>query len=491
MSNKHSAQITSWLDHSPEILLSIIGYVNSHDRIALAIALPKIFLRPTFNIFRLDAEQQVARQNRMATTPLVETEDTVPLLHAAIEFDDDISVIEEIVKIYKSVCPTSIDGIWGEQLTAVKPPLAWAAEVGNPLVVSLLLDEGADPLLKNGLKTYENPRAQNCALSGFIHDKSIDRTLYTARVYFRDAIDTDFLDLEECAMILHNRGGGFQYRPQPDARVEASFQEVIYYPIIAGFSRLVQAILDPMIEVKRGEPVFQMNLYHALQTAWSFQKFDDEQDTIKYLLSIGAPLDPLSFGNNARRVDLTYAALSFFRDRPKTGALLFDALIERQIPLEYGMLFQRRHRASEHLSIPFAQSLYHVMNKGNNFYNQKKISARDLHRKLLTFLLSSETAEGATTYLIEQGVGDAMHLYTAIVELNEPAVTAFLEHGFSINEPIGQPPEIPAQFPLEISLNLGNLDMSKFLIRNGANPWLLPVETRQIYEQIYLAWHAE
>jgi hypothetical protein len=124
----------------------------------------------SFNIFTVDAEDYLARsraRNRMLYT---EPQDTWPLLYAAIENDVDIMLIKEIIVAYKKVWPASLDGMWGESLSGVPPPMLFAGILGKPLVVRMLEDEGATrqvTLVDWSLKSRE------CCLQGFTHIECI------------------------------------------------------------------------------------------------------------------------------------------------------------------------------------------------------------------------------------------------------------------------------------------------------------------------------
>ncbi|KAI1427850.1 hypothetical protein F5Y12DRAFT_791557 [Xylaria sp. FL1777] len=177
-----TTQSNTRLDQIPEILLEIISCLDQLSRINLAIAYPKIFLGPAINIFRLDAMELLNwkdwseicanKSNMKAENPDPSAsidnsnEDDVnniekvngmtkveyyqimmPLLYTAIENDISIPVIREIIAAYVSVCATSIDGIWGGRFLPYLPPLLIARVLRKPRVVSLLIDEGADPSL--------------------------------------------------------------------------------------------------------------------------------------------------------------------------------------------------------------------------------------------------------------------------------------------------------------------------------------------------------
>ncbi|KAI1192892.1 hypothetical protein F5X97DRAFT_316030 [Nemania serpens] len=284
MSSRNTPK-TTWIDITPDVLLQIVSDMDPLSRINVAIAYPEIFMRPGFDVFLQDAEQQVRRYNSLSPTPapFTETPDNWPLLHTAIECDVDIQIVEKILETNMSVCSTSIDGIWGEYFTALRPPLTCAAILGKPRVVKLLLEKGADPLrlCANNLFRWDFSENHICMLTGMNHTQCtpIRGPLYapclsreTGCLTPMKAVLARGLQLrspssiqshiqhqalEECAMMLYDKGA-----PLPPAGCLPSdpFVKQIANLTRGGFFRLAKAILDPLIPLKQGDPAFRVSL---------------------------------------------------------------------------------------------------------------------------------------------------------------------------------------------------------------------------------------
>ncbi|KAI1166726.1 hypothetical protein F5B18DRAFT_605535 [Nemania serpens] len=390
------------------------------SRINVAIAYPEIFLRPGFNVFLQDAELQVRRYNPSLRNPVPFTETRHsrhrPLLWAAIENDVDIQVIEELLNTYMSVCPTSVDGIWGEYFTAYSPPLTFAAGMGKPQVVSLLLRKGADPL--RHCMNYTFPSYflvnRNCKLEATNHaqcecyhppinpESDSDETACLTPMMAAIAkglrlrsegnlqAQAQVQALEECALILYSKGV-----PLPLAN-EATLNRVIKRTVNltrAGFCRLASAILDPLISLKPGDPALRFALYRLLLDACWYQPSDDDIATIEYLLSIGAPLVPES--NHYLNTPIH---ISYLRGHLKTATYLVNRHADQELSLDY----QELSLLASKDTLTFVQALFRAMGKGTNSYCGTEVPTQTLHSILLKEAVDAKD-QPAIEWLSEQG----------------------------------------------------------------------------------------
>ncbi|KAI1434266.1 hypothetical protein GGR50DRAFT_418953 [Xylaria sp. CBS 124048] len=507
MSDQQGPPKASLLNQPVEILLQVIGRLDQRAQIHLAIANPEIFIGPRLNIFMIDAENHVRRKRPTdPSTPLPQASFgmLIPLLNVAIEMDMDISVIETIVKAYKRVCPTSIDGIWGEGLEHFHPPLCVAAEFGRPRVVEFLLNEGANPAIKFSCQVYADHPSFNCSLVNYIHTDCQplegihpDQTECATPIDWAasNAIIASLADrrvnhhnFEECAMILHNRGPRLQYkRDDGNMDIEPQLQAALWFPINAWFTGIVRSILDPIAPARRGDPQFQRILHKSLRQAWKCQFDDEQQDLIRYLLSLGAPLaEPGSDQPVNLRATMGY--WSFYGNRLRTGTLFFDECIRQNVPIDYESIADRPPYINELAFTPeYVRVLYRAMKDGAAFFEGQPATAEYLHGTLLAAVLRRGRPGGAE-FLIEKGVGGPEHVFMAVVLRNKSAFTAFMDNGHSVNNPLKLSPSSPAELPLEVALRIANEDfgMVDFLVGLGADPTLLPAAARQTFDQEYL-----
>lgn len=412
--SSQGAKRSTWVDTPPEVLLQIVSELDPLSQLNVAIAYPEIFLRPGFNIFRQDAEQQVRKYNPLLRTPVpfTETPETWPLLWTAIKNDIDIQFIKDMLNIYMSICPTSIDGIWGEYFTALPPPLTFAAAMGRPQVISLLLEKGANPyrhctnhifptgFLPNCDCRLELTNHAQCATYGRPLDPTSDSedtpcltsmmAVLAEGIQLSSPASIQAQALEECAMILYDKGV-----PLPLASLPSPDPLILLVANItrAGFCRLARTVLDPLVPLKQGEPAFRVTMYRILLDACWNQPSDDDRAIIEYLVSIGAPLVPDSnlYFDSAAHTSVIHGHM-------KTAAFLLDQHADQRLSLDYSDI---SWRASGN-TVPFVKALYRAMEGGNHLHQGREVSTQALHSLLLKAAVKAGD-EPAVQWLTEQG----------------------------------------------------------------------------------------
>ncbi|KAI1301081.1 hypothetical protein F5Y03DRAFT_408035 [Xylaria venustula] len=414
----------TWLDQTPEILLDIISKLDQQSLIDLAIAYPEIFLGPKLNIFLLDAEYLLKFQTtgttvfgartRMITDEEVEfmTEveyftRTKPLLHTAIENNTSIPVIREILAAYKSVCPTSTDGIWGVTHVSLTTPLGLAARLRSPHIVSLLLHEGADPSVHYGgddnFSLYRFPHQQcdsqdgtDCftAMRAAYHEATSD--------IWRNPLNpsSSFYALEDCVLMIHDSGVPF-----PEAN-EADNNDKLLPSLKVNFLRVVKAILG----LKSSRSV----LYSALKNAVRWQTWDCDRGIIGYLISIGAPLIETPNHRKVPQIKDTLIGLAISRQNYKTAIFIVDRYMDLCVPMDFRFPTVRLlSMGSSEEQLLLVQALYRAMKKasdgGFGYLQGVKVSADALHNHLLTQVILS-AQEISIQWLISRGVGTPGYL---------------------------------------------------------------------------------
>ncbi|KAI0467538.1 hypothetical protein F4859DRAFT_525206 [Xylaria cf. heliscus] len=497
MSHNPNIQRATWFQQAPEVLLEILSKMDQSSRIEIAIAYPEVFLRPGFNIFLQDAEDQVRRHNRQdPAIPLFITRNTRPLLYPAIDRDMNISVIENMLRVYTNYCPSSIDGIWGQSPSTLPPPLIHAVSLGRSQIVSLLLNLGANPRLRCGPHNYRLAIPADCSLSAFSHEQCQPVNPATqpnatgcitplAVALFKGidlrSHDSEHRALEDCALILYNAGaplptGGTQFNPAIDSDLE----QQIYYPIRAGFCNLVRAILDPLIPLRQGQIGFRTILYYGLTCAINFQKSDDIRDIIEYLVGIDSflihPGHQLPYHGN------THAHLASTLGHYKTATFLLDRYIGQGVPLDFESFELLR---SGDLT-PFVQTLYRAMN-GGGFIGTRAASTNDLHEYLLSKVIRSKD-DASVQWLVDQKAGTSINVHYAIIQGNISALRALILAGLPINTitNISMDTALRLGFyttfsasgmfmetPLNLALRLKRWEMACLLIHHGADPSLI------------------
>ncbi|KAI8628467.1 hypothetical protein F5Y19DRAFT_476451 [Xylariaceae sp. FL1651] len=167
----------------------------------------------------------------------------MPLLCAA---------IERIIDTYKSICETSINGIWGNFLTPYPPPLTFAAEFGKPNVATLLLKKGADPSMR--YCSYRDIRS-GCTLARFAHGETREpmtclggSSCQTAlTIAMRKAAklpspcSSRHQDFEDCALVLRNTMASTPYS-EFLLKEEDDCRDVIEYLVKIGAPLLLYSL---------------------------------------------------------------------------------------------------------------------------------------------------------------------------------------------------------------------------------------------------------
>ncbi|KAI2636738.1 hypothetical protein GGS21DRAFT_45623 [Xylaria nigripes] len=515
MSYESRHRFTSRLDQPPEILLLILSHLGEMDCLHLAYSLPEIFLSPGFHIIRLDAEEEVKRQADQSWIPIVETEHRLPLLYTAIKHFPE-RVVEDIVREYKRVCPASIDGIWNGVSSDYPSPLTFAAELGKPSVVSILLNEGADHSLKYYSQRPGGMGAPQCTLAGHIHTEceynadqvpivtsicatAIDRTIKSANLVTEGIDKALHQNLEECAMLLYSRGARFRGgRIYTGLRTDGGFHASIYFPALVGFDRLCRVILDPIVHnvPPQGMEQFGMALYELIKSCLTAQKYDQENGIIKYLLSIGAPLaDPRSDGRV--HIDLNLASKALVAGKRRTAQLLFNEYTKRQIPLEYTHLIPQVRgshwpylitpdlRNSLHGTFPagFIECVYRTMKNGNNLLSSEPANTVRLHKDLLRSVIVWGTTDGAE-FLIRKGLADSSHMYLAILHEKMKIISLVIKSGISVNEPM-ELWNLPRFYPLHLAIKVKSLKIINLILDAGADTSLIPSSVWRSLDQRY------
>ncbi|KAI0105261.1 hypothetical protein GGR51DRAFT_571935 [Nemania sp. FL0031] len=478
--SRNQAPKSLWSTLPPEILLEIISEINHVSRINLAIANPEIFLRSTFNVFEQDAWSQVDR--RQKNGPLIETRETWPLIYTAIENNTNIQIIARILKTYVSVYPSSIDGVWGEGLIALPPPIVFAAGLGKPQIVSLLLEEGADPARHCGTQFFAPPPEDEfeCTLRGFNHarceplgdDRSdISRYITVLRAAVTRAVQIDspgsieHQEAEECALILHRKG-----LPRNPGRQ-------LIDPIRAQFDRYVMAAVDRLVTLNQGgQPTMAFNiiLYHALEAACKYQRRDNDRTIIEYLVNIGAPLiHPTS--ENRYKLISTGAYDLASRGHVETAVFLLNRYADQGVLLDYAAF---ELVSGEHM-LAYLQAFYRLMSQPKQSYGGVAASRKYLHGLLLRRAMNA-FQKPAIRWLVEQGVGvgSREHIHHAISIGNKIALQALVEAGHVVNGMADLYGD--KRSPLERALIRGEFDTVIFLISKGGDAALVREETKKM-----------
>ncbi|KAI0403301.1 hypothetical protein F4802DRAFT_616919 [Xylaria palmicola] len=390
----------------PEIMLGVVSQLKPLDRINLATSCPALFLRPGFNLFVQCAEKQVAQWTSPDET----------LLPVAIKNNISIPVIRDIIRAYKSVRPESIDGDWGQTPPTFPPPIHLAVKSGRPEVVSLLLDEGADPERHFTRNKYLLAVRADCSLSHYNH--SVCQDIYGVPIGVTSNCATamslcfylsypfpyahvDNMLLEECALVLHEKGApavsGYRYFDDP-------LLQRLFFPFQARFHRLVKAILDPLVPLRQGQDDFRTLLGTALRTACNFRPMheDDDRSTIAYLISIGAPIvaafeepngEIPTFHNTLMHAATACSAMT-------TATILMNAASDQGLSYDYHRL-DIWHLCRRPLL--FVQALAENMRTNGGFIEGKEASTKELHKWLcgqlvkLGFILASQ-------WMIDEGL---------------------------------------------------------------------------------------
>ncbi|KAI0877397.1 hypothetical protein GGS24DRAFT_447653 [Hypoxylon argillaceum] len=391
-----------------------------------------------------------------------------------------------MLRAYVSACPTSIDGVWSSYLTTLPPPLTFAAELGRPQVVSLLLDHGADPYRSDGTAIFGSSFCSHgCNLLGFNHKcprqdapgYAIDTASTTAMSAVLHAGfrlrpgSTEHQATEECAMVLYSRGVALPFDFVVLSTRYFALRQQVQKPIKAGFLRLIRAFIDPVASREQGGTAFRIALYYMLQTACEFQYSDDHRGVIDYLLEIGAPL---AYPDSVETIYFlrtnAYRMIARF-DHPMTGVFFINLYIEQHMSFDFEnmALYGSTHY------LEYTQALYRLMSTGNQFFAGERVSAKRLHDFLLLEAINNFEYP-AIAWLTEQGVGSRMHLPNAISLGHLSLVEALMQTGAcSVHDLMED-----QWTPLELALQFEEWKVAALLISLGGDPSLVSEETKQL-----------
>ncbi|KAI1741540.1 hypothetical protein F4680DRAFT_464569 [Xylaria scruposa] len=499
MSRNPNNPITAWIDTPPEMLLMYLSNMDPSSRINVANAYPEVFLRPGFNVYLQDAEDQARTQNNHTdpTVPLVVTPNKRPLLYQALEDGVDISIIEGMLRVYTDFLPTSINGVWGQSPTTPPAPLIHAAWLGRSRAVALMLRMGANPLVRCGPQNYRSAVTADCQFAAYSH--AVCQLSYQATQPHRTncitalgaalfkaitlkSIGQEHRDLESCALMLYRAGVPIPTEgAHPPATPNIALRQKIDFPIRAGFFDLLQAILEPVVHLRRNDPHFREILYFGLTVAVNFQKSDDQRNIIDYLISSGSRILP---STTIPYFDNTPAHFASRLAHFKTANFFLNQYINLGTPLEYGTF--GLYRSPDRL--PFVQSLYRAMSRGG-FLDFQPAAAKVLHEYLVGQAIRDIDDASVIQWLADQKVTTLLNVHYAILRNNMPALRALIGAGLPVNAQtsITSPAALrrmafyvpyptratSEETPLNLALRLKMYQMACFLIHRGAKPSLI------------------
>ncbi|KAI1129891.1 hypothetical protein F5Y10DRAFT_263630 [Nemania abortiva] len=482
------AQNTGWASMPAELLLEVLSNLDPLSRINAAIAHPAVFLRPGFNVFVQDAEDQIRRRRGNTTSDELFPR---PLLYTAIEADVGVEEIAHILGAYVSIYPASINGLWCDSPTFVPPPLSWAAWLGKPQVVSLLLDEGANPsrLCNPDHFTQWRIMFKSCALQYYNHDQcQFVRDIRPVQTDCASALtaatfkglqleigSVEHQAVEECAAILYRRGPGI-----PFADLDA-LQRQIVFPIQSGFGGLVRTILDTFVAFHQENPGFSTTvLREILRLACMHQKAED-RTIIEYLLGIGAPLVDQNTGHGLPNFAQTDVARLITANGYKaTPVWLLNRYADQGVLFNYSQL--PKLVQCEYM-LPYVQALYRVMSQENQTYRGRPVLSRFLHDALLTEAIDTSQTP-AIRWLLEQKVGSSEHVHHAIDIRDKTALLLLLEAGHGVSGMVDQ--DDAGRTPLEHALVVENWDAAGVLVLRGADASLVSLATKRFVGQEFI-----
>ncbi|KAI1346954.1 hypothetical protein F5Y01DRAFT_319204 [Xylaria sp. FL0043] len=449
MSN--SCESTTWLDQPLDVLMEIMSHCDKVDRINLAMANPEVFLGPQLNIFVVDAQRLVQLADQISDDDSDETEisttnqgvnDDVPFLQVAIENDMSFPVIRKILAEYRSVCPDAINGAWGRSSVPYDLPLIKATALGKVHIVSLLLDEGADPFVHSeGCKGFD-PQYKTSMEAAF---RAAQRRGAGITQSYCDS-------LEDCALLLHMKKGVPFSTPVEQATTSDNLITRLKNPVASQFTRVVKTILMAECPRKKRTWVRRVLLITLRDFCRQYgdpryQRLDDTReergdarDLIEFLLRIGAPLEghrrltlqarlgrPLDY-------DTTLLGKVLRANRFKTAIFLLHNYVDSRVAIEFmdltSAFLDPLMRRWPEAALAITQELFEVMKKagsgiGFGYLGKKKASAEELHNFLLAGLVTGGKVV-ASRWLIEQGVGTPGFLsgnYRILPYLVENALT--------------------------------------------------------------------
>ncbi|KAI0156839.1 hypothetical protein GGR57DRAFT_511185 [Xylariaceae sp. FL1272] len=378
-----------------EIILNIISLLGPMDRINMAFHNPSRFLSSSFHMWQHDARQVAVWQQSLRPVPRVEED--WPLIYTAISGNVPIEIIEKMMDVYTKICGAPcLSGIWGQYVSSFPPLFLVAIETERLDIIRLLLTKGADPSYLQDV--------EDIALSLFYHGAS---------------------------PLWHSRWPRNPVGDEEDLRVAQRFQNLLYYPIVANMSTLVEVVAEKDTQFFHfcARESFAIAKFALSEVACINQLSDEHHEILEYLIKLGAPLkrqlaenEILPGPNTFTSPDYSYLLdWALGRNCPRTAEYLLDLHIKDDVPLRFEKLAVREWSSellwiarTKPLPLAFVQALFDAIEKGHlsKWYNGR--SPKLLQQDLLDMHLvqprySSEVCE----WLVEQGVGGALQFLTA------------------------------------------------------------------------------
>lgn len=277
-----------------EILVQICRNPGTVELWNLAQAAPFRFLSQSFNIYWEEPLYQVLAQDN---PPMVETDETRPLLLWAIENGVSPQVIRQIAEAYYVVHPQALNSIWGKVYRQLPTPLISAVRAGRPEVVDLLLNLGADPRCRYGEKPWREIAQGGCSRVGYPYTQCAN-----------DGGPTEFQVCDDAFLlalrILYSKSG--QERRIASRCVEIFFEHGIKINLLQptgnsteefrlvagnGFFAEIKALIDEILNLPSDDPTRSFVSRNLIRLLWPLSLIQDgEGELIEYIVGLGTPI---------------------------------------------------------------------------------------------------------------------------------------------------------------------------------------------------------
>lgn len=285
--------LSSLISTPTELLLDICRDLGTVDLWNLAQAAPFRFLSESFNIYYQEPQYQVQAQRN---PPMVETEQTRPLLIYAIENGFSTDIIQKIAEAYRVVYPDALNSIWGELYRQIPPPLVSAIRVQRPDVVNLLLHLGADPRIRyaeedeSGMFKSQGkcnrigyPHATCWDGNGPTHTQYCDDALRGALRYSSTQPPTEYARHRRCVDAIFAYGIRIKsFRVADEVTLE--FKLAAEQGFIA---EIKASIEDEIIDLPRDDSTRLYLLDKLFRVVLTLT--DGQRELIEYLIGLGSP----------------------------------------------------------------------------------------------------------------------------------------------------------------------------------------------------------
>ncbi|KAI1269209.1 hypothetical protein F5Y18DRAFT_439753 [Xylariaceae sp. FL1019] len=446
-----------------EIIHRTVSKLGPLDRINLALSSPRLFLSENYNIWDMEAHDQASAQEEIDSSlgksrsyrfaERLHVEPTrVPLIYAAIKNNVAVSVIRDMVHAYKPVCGNSIvSGFWGIHPSKNPPPLITAGEAGRLDVVTLLLDEGADP------NTLYGSNHVACSHSDLTHNwchppRGVGQR-HHCRTVLNHILHSPIIKslppgcpahevTQDIAILLWKHGArltlgtlGPAFERQNPRGIErqliaSELHRRLRWAIKLNMPRLVQLIYEEDEEIsllRTREHFHPQLLFSCAVLTIQKQKASDSLATLQYLIQVGAPLVSsllIPSRGGASTYLLEWASA---QGHHQTVAYLLECHVEMDVPIHWESLRGKedlnQHRIescpskSSLLPLFLVKMLYEGLAtlRFSRWYPGK--TNDDLHNDLLTHhMLKDRGAPEISPWLVAQGVGNARHLAIAMTK---------------------------------------------------------------------------